>query len=190
MTQWPPPDDLPFVDTLWTTQKARAISAHHEAMGIRWYGWAVTSDEAERARAAPWPGIRVADERYDSPGWACAGFDKAWRSMQCLFADPRREGVFQPRPAFSLVEGDVTWVNEGEYEPHVGILSAQQVRAISDDLATVSHVDVRAYCRHWFPNAIDEPTPEEQYVTHYLEEAKEFAADSASRGHCAIYIIR
>lgn len=158
-------------------------------MGIRWYGWAVTSDEARRARTDPWPVIRVADDRYDDPGWACTGFDKAWGEMQRLFSDPRREGVFNPRPAYWLVAGNVHYLPSGEYREHVGVLTAVQVRDISDDLATMTRADVRAFCRCWWPDE-DRRWIEERYVGQFLDEAKEFAADSASRGHCAIYMIR
>jgi len=159
-------------------------------MGIRWYGWAVTADEAERARVDPWPVIRIADDRHDTPGWASAGFDKAWGPMQCLFSDPRREGVFNPRPAYSLVAGNVHYLDSGEYRAHVGILSARQVREISDDLETVSRADVRGFCRCWISDERARPVEEEEYLAQFIEEAKEFAADSASRGQCAIYIIR
>jgi hypothetical protein len=163
---------------------------HHRAMGIRWYGWAVTSDEAERARSDPWPVIRVADDRHDIPGWTDAYFDKAWRPMQCLFADPYREGAFKPRPAYSLVAGDVTYIETGEYSAHVGLVSAEQVRAISNDLEAVTRADVRAFCGHWFPDESDRASMEERYVFQFLEEAKEFTADAASRGHWVIYVIR
>ena len=113
-------------------------------MGIRWYGWDVTAEEAERARLDPWAVIRIADDRHDVPGWSITDLDKAWLPLQRLFSDPRHERVFQPRPGFSLVEGDVRNLSSGEYEAHIGILSAEQVRIISDDLELVSRYDVRA----------------------------------------------
>ena len=159
-------------------------------MGIRWYGWDVTAEEAERARLDPWAVIRIADDRHDVPGWSITDLDKAWLPLQRLFSDPRHERVFQPRPGFSLVEGDVRYLSSGEYEAHIGILSAEQVRIISDDVELVSRFDVRAFCRSWNADGPRRAVSEEGYVLQFLEQAKDFAADAASRGHCVMYAIR
>ncbi len=46
-------------------------------MGIRYYGWAITDDEAAEAKTDPWPVIRRADHRHHEPGWTNTDFDKA-----------------------------------------------------------------------------------------------------------------
>ena len=89
-----------------------------------------------RARVDPWPVIRVADDRWDSPGWEGIGFDKALGADTTPVLRPTAGGAFRPRPAYSLVAGNVHYLPSGECREHVGVLSAQQVRDISDDLET------------------------------------------------------
>lgn len=155
-------------------------------MGIRWYGWEITANEARRAATDPWPVIREADQRYADPSWAAAGFDKAWTGMQRLFSEPAGTGRFTPRPAFELVAGDVTYPDgyEAGYEPYVGLIPARRVHAIARDLHTVTEADIRRYGEAWAPlgyaNELD----------HFLRVAREFTDDVSSRGHDIIYVIR
>ncbi|MGI8415577.1 MAG: DUF1877 family protein [Nakamurella sp.] len=171
-------------------------------MGIRWYGWAVTPEEAEIARTEPWTVIRLADERHDRSGWTNADLDKAWRYMQQLFADenegcwarrrpahgrgPRPAYGRALRPAYDLVAGDVTYPNgyEAGYLPHIGILQAERVREISHDLATISTSAIKSYF-------LGQGQPAEvDYVGEYMKQARDFTADAASRGHAVVYMIR
>lgn len=155
-------------------------------MGIRYYGWAITSQEVEDARVDLWPVIHRADDRHDTPGWANTDLDKAWRPLQDLFSDPRHQQTFTPRPALELVAGEVTYPRGYEYGylPHAVALAADRVREIATDLALVTRFDVRAYSLSWHR------THDEDYVLCHLKRAQAFALDAASRGHGVVYMIR
>lgn len=178
---------------LWTATPPIRRKMHHLPMGIRWYGWAVTPEEAEIARTEPWAAIRLADKRDDQSGWTNAGLDKAWRFMQQLFADEgegcraRRPAHGRaPRPAYDLVAGDVTYPNgyDAGYLPHIGILRAERVREISRDLATISPSAIKSYfLGRGQPAEVD-------CVSEYIKQAHDFTADAASRGHAVVYMIR
>lgn len=155
-------------------------------MGIRWYGWEISREELRRAESDPWPVIRAADARSYDPDWGVIGMDKAWSGMQRLFSDPSESGHFQPRPAFGLVAGNVTYPDGacGEYLPYIGLLDEDSVRQIAQDLQTVSDADLRADAEAW------EPCGYPSELSHFVPIAREFTADAASRGHCLIYVIR
>lgn len=155
-------------------------------MGIRWYGWEISPEEARQAALDPWPIIRIADRRYGDPRWGVIDLDKAWVGMQRLFSDPRHTGNPVPRAAFGLVAGDVTYplgYSDG-YEPYVAVIDVATVRAIARDLAKVDDGDVRAYAEAWAPLGY----PEE--IQHFIPVARSFAEDAAARGNCIIYVIQ
>ncbi|HEX7373982.1 MAG TPA: DUF1877 family protein [Steroidobacteraceae bacterium] len=154
-------------------------------MGIRWYGWEITAEESQRAAADPWPVIREADKRCGDPSWAVTDFDKAWVGMQRLFSDPTRAGSFTPRPAYELVAGDVTYPNgyADGYDAYIGLIPARRVPVIARDLRTVTDADLRSYGEAWGPCDYREE------VAYFLDVAREFADDVASRGHDVMYAI-
>lgn len=156
-------------------------------MGIRYYGWAVTSDEVIEAMDDPWPVIRRADQRHDIPGWTNTDFDKAWWRMQQLFSPdwPRT------RPAYDLVAGNVTYPHgyDKGYLPHVGVLAPDRVPEIARDLATVRREDVRELCEQLCYGDAEERASDEDYVSYYLTEARNFVDDAAARGHGIVYAI-
>lgn len=160
-----------------------------QRMGIRYYGWAITDDEAAEAETEPWPVIRRADRRGDEPGWTNTCFDKAWPLLQRLFTP---EGVRQPRPGYELVAGDVTYPYgylEG-YEPYVGVIARDRVPAIARDVASVSRSDVRLFCSGLRYGDQQLRRDDEGYLAYHLAKAQTFTADAAARGHAILYLIR
>ena len=169
-------------------------------MGIRYYGWAISPDEVTQAADDPWPVIRRADQRHDTPGWTNTYFDKAWPLMQRFFRPdpwpslslPTASNTPDPRPGYELVAGDVTYPYgyDAGYEPHVGVVTPDRVPAIARDVASVTPADLRQFSAGLRYSEERRRQDDLDYLSYYLKEAMEFTADAAARGHGIIYLIR
>lgn len=105
-------------------------------MGIRYYAWPLHPDLVDLARS--YPEAFAADDPFGD-AWFTenAGncyLDKAWSGLQIVLASGGWRGG--RRPAFSLVEGDVTMTNHG-WIAHFGVLDPVQLRRAARDLEQV-----------------------------------------------------
>ena len=152
-------------------------------MGIRYYGWELADLEIAEARLDPWPVIRTADKR-EGPDWRNTCLDKAWTLLQRALGGQSfgSAGPQLARPAFALIDGDVTYPQgyQHGYLPHIGMLTSAQLRHAERDLCRVTPFDLRGACIR---------RDDFDYARHYLLELQEFAADAVSRGHGVIYEI-
>lgn len=169
-------------------------------MGIRYWASGLPPEAVERARRAP--KCYFHDDPFEERGpdgkreeIPVLDLDKAWHSLQRMTEDPsarpsgwRRSGAdrgwdlrreLSPRAASALVAGDVVHTYDG-WTSYIGILDPEQVAAVADDLDTMGEGDV---------NAVYEDRDDRAHVLHYLEQAKEFAAEVRDRGWGVIYTI-
>jgi hypothetical protein len=110
--------------------------------------------------------------------------DKCWREFQALL---RPSAGTPPRPAFLLVEGEVTMTDTG-WIPFERALSPAQVKAIAADLATVSERHVRDLLSD--SDYAPWSRPEEyEYIAHYLADAQEFTTRLAGDNRGLVYLI-
>jgi len=92
-----------------------------------------------------------------------------------------------PRPAFLLVEGQVTNTDTG-WIPFERALSPDQVKAIAADLATVGEQDIHDLLFD-SDNALLSRPEEYEYLMYYLADAKESTARLAADGRGLVYLI-
>lgn len=124
-------------------------------MGIRWYGWEITPEEARTAPRDPWPVIRLADTRHDDPNWGSPISTRSGSVCSVCSRTPDAPAG-RWRAASSLVAGDVTYpygYADG-YEQYVAATDAATVREIARDLAHIDEGDVRTYAEAWGPLGI------------------------------------
>jgi hypothetical protein len=159
-------------------------------MGIRYYAYPVASNLIEVAKSSP-RSFLSDDPLTDA--WRSVQkrprmlyLDKCWHELQIIFglddASPRR-------PAFALVDGNVTYINEG-WISHVAVLDSAQVAEVSKDLASITPSEVRdtLIATHTFGPQRDLEA-EIEYVTHYLADALTFTTSLAEHGDGLVYLI-
>jgi hypothetical protein len=163
-------------------------------MGIRYYAWPLHPDLIDLARS--YPEAFAADDPF-ADAWFTenAGncyLDKAWSGLQIVLG-----GSIGPasgrRPAFSLVEGDVTMTDLG-WIAHFGVLDPIQLRRAARDLeqVLVAHVPpeskrdkARMSRRFLAPIAMGD----RDYVVEHLEVLKGFVGPLAASGMGMVYMI-
>jgi hypothetical protein len=78
----------------------------------------------------------------------------------------------------------------GPHESYVGLVPADRVPVVARDVDSVGDSDVRALCRGRRYGRAEDRLADEDYLSHFLAEAKTFTADAAARGHGIIYVIQ
>jgi len=159
-------------------------------MGIRYYAYPLRAELVEVAKRAP-RSFLSDDPLADAWGPAdqrpaMLYLDKCWHELQMLLnPDQAAPG----RPAFWLVEGDVTQT-QGGWIPYMAVLDAQQVAEVARDLATVTPAEVRGMLATTatFGRLVDRDK-EFGYVTHYLADALAFTTRLSERGKGLVYMI-
>ena len=147
-------------------------------MGIRYFAHPVSPRQIEQSRECP----RVCLEGEDSwEHWApneepTLDLDKCYPELQRLL------GGEVPRPAYALVEGDVTHMGYA-WRPFRRTLDVDEVRKIADGLddllAAVDASDLPG-CRFGSPR---------KCVAHNLPRARDFARRVAEAGFGIHYLI-
>lgn len=159
-------------------------------MGIRYYSYPVRADLIEAAKTSPQSFLG------DDPFWDAWGskdeqppmlyLDKCWHELQMLL---RRDGDSPKRPAFRLVEGQVTQTSDG-WISYTAVLDPRQVAEISKDLATVTPEEVRASVMSGHTLGSDRDLEKDvEYVIHYLREALLFTTALSESGNGLVYTI-
>lgn len=165
-------------------------------MGIRYYAWPLEPEHVDLARRHP---LSFCHDDPFGQAWFTANIDncyldKAWRGLQLLIADfyVDAEPPRPDRPAAALVAGAVTFDGDGGWEPHVGVLDADGVRAGGDELSLVA----RSIPAQWQaqPSRASRRGPssllvEQDYILEYLEVLRTFVTRLAGEGRGMIYLI-
>ena len=172
-------------------------------MGIRYYAYPLPDSQVRFARLEPeafmsrdpladaWGLIEVDSETGQPidpeprPQPEMLYLDKCWRELQWLFGD--EDGPF--RRSFDLVRGEVTMTPCG-WIPYFGVLDADEVTAVAQNLAEVTAADVdhlleghAELCRG------DDVDGERRYILEFLGRAQQFLASMTKRGSGLIYMI-
>ena len=166
------------------------------SMGIRYYAYPITADEyllaLERPRAfiGDDPLMDAWGPILEQPEMLY--LDKCWSDLQLLLGplDGQPE-----RPAFQLVDGQVTHIETG-WIPFERVLSPAQVQEVAADLATVTDTDVRRIAALYprsnaaaWTSDLDDVEIEREYIAHHLAAAQSFTARLASDGRGLVYLI-
>jgi len=157
-------------------------------MGIRYSAYPVQATDIELARREPRHFINDNplvgfDGPYDE--WFHLDLDKSWHYLQRLFTWPHSSPAER---GLELVEGNVHYLNSGEYEPHFGVLDPDQVDQVARAIFWTDKVDVLAMLIAENRSG-DRLRDDTAYVGHHLEAAKRFTARVAEAGHGLIYSI-
>jgi len=157
-------------------------------MGIRYYAYPIAAADYPRAVADPCP-FHGSDPLADA--WELERakpemlyLDKCWHELQALLGPAPGEPA---REAFQLVEGQVTYVDQG-WIAFERALSPAQVQAIAADMATVGETDVRNLLADYRGSG-DSWESERRYIEQYLADAQEFTSRLASDGRGLVYLI-
>lgn len=157
-------------------------------MGIRYYAYPITAAEYPHAVENP---CRFHGRDPLADAWGLKDeqpemlyLDKCWQQLQTLLGP--NSGA-PARPAFQLVEGQVTHVDMG-WIPHERALSPEDVQLVAADLATVDESDIRRMLpsMNWWNDSEEQIY---EYVAHHLAAAQEFTAKLANGGHGLVYLI-
>jgi hypothetical protein len=112
--------------------------------------------------------------------------DKCWRDLQILFSG---DGTSPERSASALVKGQVTHTHEG-WIAHIAVLDPVQVRNMSEDLATITPIEVRSVLTAKPALALNDDFEKEvEYVSHYLRAALAFTTGLSELGNGLVYTI-
>jgi hypothetical protein len=160
----------------------------HAGMGIRYYAWPVPEEAVQAARLYP-TAFMAADpfgEAWFTKNEGNCYLDKAWRDLQWLLG---AEGASTAtgRPAAALVRGQVTMTSQG-WIAHVGVLDPNEVREASEDLDAAMPGLIRELSGSQDGDEPGDPG-DADYVRHYLEVLRGFAAEQARAGRGMVYMI-
>ena len=173
-------------------------------MGIRYYAYAVDSEQTGKALADPLtvvgsdpladafglePGFTqgVTDFRQSLPERDLLYLDKAWTYLQRLTA-PSSPGA-SVRAAFRMFEGQVTYAADGfTWRPWVRALPPHEVALIAQDLETISDHDIKASLSGFYSPGQGLES-ELAYATAFLHKATGFVHAAASDGRGFAYMI-
>ncbi|WP_152360490.1 DUF1877 family protein [Microlunatus speluncae] len=157
-------------------------------MGIRYYAYPLAAEFVARAREEPLDFLS-ADPLLDAWGPAeerpiMLYLDKCWRYLQALTQPDYGQ---DPRPAYWLFEGEVTFVHDGlAWIPWTRVLDPDEVAEVARDLSLLGTDDVRSLLRQpGFRSSADEYG----YIAQYLADAQDFAARMAKDGSGLVYLI-
>lgn len=144
-------------------------------MGIRYYAYPVAAELIAHARDDPYQ-FMSADPLMDAWGPAedrprMLYLDKCWSTLQDL-TDGGPGG--QPRPAYRLFEGDVTFVDGGmAWYAWTRVLDPDEVDKIADDIVMLTDADIRAMLLSG--RRVRGPGGDDfAYISHHLACAQEF----------------
>ena len=156
-------------------------------MGIRYYAYPIAAEDYETALEDPCP-FHGSDPFADAWGSRDARpemlyLDKCWHELQQMFGPNSGASA---RPAFALVEGQVTHVEMG-WIPYERALSPREVQEIASDIATVGDDDIRKFMAQRPSRSDDEQ--EFSYVQQFLGEAQHFVTRLANDGRGLVYMI-
>ncbi|WP_440711205.1 hypothetical protein [Herbiconiux sp. YIM B11900] len=151
-------------------------------MGIRYFARPIHADDIELARTDLDAYFRSDRSHqfvcHQEPRPPILDLDKCWRDLQALFWSPPDQ---PPRPAASLVEGDVKNACCG-WEAHRQVLDPETVRAIADDLDSAD-----------FPHGLGGGSAEsgsgDRHLDEMLARARAFTREVADRGWGMYYSI-
>ena len=152
-------------------------------MGIRYYAYPLQPSDIESARASP--RAFMADDPL-ADAWGSLELrprmlylDKCWAELQDLFGS---------RPASLLVQGSVTHTSYG-WIPHLDVLDPETVGAVAEDLARVTEADVVASGVRSYRGRGTPAEDADEYVMHFLAEARTFTKSLTTDGLGLIYMI-
>ncbi|MGO1971551.1 MAG: DUF1877 family protein [Propionibacteriaceae bacterium] len=160
-------------------------------MGIRCYAYPLAAEFVDHAQREPHLFVS-ADPLADAWGPeetrpTMLYLDKSWRWLQRLTS-----GDATPRSSHRLVQGNVTYVEEGmAWHPWLRVIAPDEVAAIAADLALLGPQDVQAMLRQEL-RRFDSGAAfvqEEAYIVHFLHAAQRFVSDMSRTGMGVITMI-
>jgi len=158
-------------------------------MGIRYYAYPVAPELTSLAATSPRDFIS-SDPLADA--WGPTNerpemlyLDKCWRELQLVF-EPDGDG--DARPAYDLVDGEVTMTQSG-WIPVVRYLTPDRVRQIADDLNVIDECEVMERLSGHRSHLMWDFEAEVRYTLDYMDDAAVFTQQLAKRGFGLAYMI-
>jgi hypothetical protein len=158
-------------------------------MGIRYSAISIDQEDYERIAAGPCPTCgahpRRREPENDDEYWMGPDrldLDKSWHYLQDVLHSP------DPRPAYSLVAGDVTHTSRG-WISYEGLIAPGDLRLVAADLASVGRDEV---LRNFQINGQWKDDRSEQdfhYTYDHLGHAVAFTKKVAEDGRAILYWI-